>query len=122
MTYPSLVPDEPNKGNPIIPWYRIAPTSMTITVLYAVVCGSFLLIGSFWTQLQDKDSKELAKLEKAINDAPTQYQARLSERVAVVETETRRNTKALEANTEQTAKLTTQVALLTAAVNAGRMK
>lgn len=49
-----------------------------------------LLVASGWlfSRLDQSTAREQARIEQALADAPTKYQARLSERLAVVESQT----------------------------------
>lgn len=114
-----VVPDESEEPvEKTVPKYSLndimhmAPQSLLVIALF----GMTALLGGLANEVRSGMSKEQQRLEAAINDAPSKYQARLSERVAVVETETAGLKRAVEANTSQTAKLTVQVELLTAEI------
>ena len=115
-------PNEPPKEPQPIPKYtwddllHLAPK----TLLVFLSSGLLFVTGALSTQVWSFMSKDQQRLEAAINDAPSKYQARLSERVAIVETETSGLKRAVEANTAQTARLTVQVELLAAAIKGGR--
>jgi hypothetical protein len=91
-------------------WRKTAPRwflVMSLTLM-AALCG--ILFG----RTRAFESKEEQRIEAALTDAPTKYQARLSERVAVVEAQTASLDRNITSLTVEVKELTTQVRLLTA--------
>jgi hypothetical protein len=62
-------------------WKKAAPRWFLLAV---IVVGAALL-GALYQERNGYQAREQQRLENALLDAPTKYQARLSERVAVVE-------------------------------------
>jgi hypothetical protein len=100
-------------------WKTVAPRWFVLSCVF----GLSTLAGGLFVKVQDLLNKDQQRLEAAIADAPSKYQARLSERVAIVEADQallRRSVDALtaEVKTQNAAsgELTTQLRLLTAEV------
>lgn len=113
-----IVRDEPRRRrDDDLSWQRRVPKWVYLTgwVVMACVIG---FVVSKWQTATDKDSQ---RIEAALLDAPSKYQARLSERVAVVEeqqVQLRRSVDGLTAEVKATngviSDLNTQLKLFTA--------
>ena len=104
-------------------WRRIAPRWFLLLLL---IIGAGVM-GSLVTKIETAAERDQARLQAAILDAPTKYQARLSERVAVVEAQTQALSASMailaakmDAHTKATDELTYQLKLLTAEMKARR--
>ena len=98
-------------------WKKIAPRWFLLLV---VIMGAGI-IGALASRLEMFKDSQLARLESSLNDGPTKYQARLSERVAVVEAQTqllsaavRDLTIKMEAQTDASKEVAYQLKLLNA--------
>jgi len=122
MNSPSVfgpVPDPPKPppAHEGIDWKIFAPRWLLVTIAGVAIS----VAGVLGWMLNAELTAARARLETAIRDAPTIYQARLSERVAVTETEIvvlkaqyLRLNVAVEKMTEATNDLTSQLKVLTA--------
>ena len=106
-----------------IEWKRAAPRWF---ILLLVLCTT-ATAGWFAKGYFTATNAEQHRLEMALMDAPTKYQARLSERVAVVEAQQVALAKSQTALAEQNkalsgavAELTTQIKVLTALIRETR--
>lgn len=104
-------------------WKKIAPRWFLLLV---VIMGAGI-IGALASRLEMFKDSQLARLESSLNDGPTKYQARLSERVAVVEAQTqllsaavRDLTIKMEAQTDASKEVAYQLKLLNAEMKARR--
>lgn len=104
-------------------WKHIAPRWFLLLV---IICGAGV-VGALVSRLQMFRDAQIEHLSASIADAPTKYQARLSERVAVVEAQTQQLTGSVNAlstrvdlQTQATHELTLQLRLLTAEMKARR--
>jgi hypothetical protein len=86
-------------------WKKRAPRWL----LGLVVVVLAALVGAQYTKLDNSQDREARRIEAALLDAPTKYQARLSERVAVNEEQMRAVVKAVD-------NLSSKVEQLTAAI------
>lgn len=102
-------------------WQRAAPRWFLLLLV------AILLVASGWmfSEIRGGTSREQARLEAAIADAPSKYQARLSERVAVVEAQAATLNSSISALTVQldrqaqaTTDLTVQLRVLNAEIKA----
>lgn len=100
-------------------WKTAAPRWLLLVALMV----SMGVIGRLSSRLDGSTAREQARLEAAIADSPTKYQARLSERVAVVEEQYASLRKSMDGFTVElkngsaaTSTLTTEMKLLNAAV------
>lgn len=97
-------------------WKKAAPRWFLLLSLALMVALSGVLLG----RLGGFQSKEEERIAAALTDAPTKYQARLSERVAVVEAQTAGLDRNITSLTMEVKELTTQVRLLNAELKARR--
>lgn len=72
-------------------WKQTAPRWF----LLLLIAAGLVFLGFLVASLETNKAREQQRLEAAILDAPTKYQARLSERVAVVEAQTQQLSKAV---------------------------
>lgn len=78
-------------------WKQTAPRWF----LLLLIASGLVLLGFLIATLETSKAKEQQRLEAAILDAPTKYQSRQSERLAVVEAQTQQLSKAVDALTAE---------------------
>jgi hypothetical protein len=74
-------------------WQRVAPRWLLLLALF-LTSGA---VGWLVSKLDAATSKEQLRVDQALSDAPTKYQARLGERMASLEAEMRVLSKAVDA-------------------------
>ncbi len=89
--------DNPRRRDTDLSWQRRVPKWIYLTGW--IVMAS--LIGFLASKLTTAMDKESQRIEAALLDAPTKYQARLSERVAVVEEQQAQTKRSVDALTSE---------------------
>lgn len=104
-------------------WQKVAPRWALLCAL--AVC--FVGLGALGSLVMAGKTEREQRVEDALKDTPTRYQARLSERVAILETQTQTLSSAVTELNDQlhtqitaTNELTIQMRLLTAELKKGR--
>jgi uncharacterized coiled-coil protein SlyX len=104
-------------------WKTVAPRWLLLAI---ILLGSVAL-GVLLTKVVDSASNDQRRLESAIADVPSKYQARLSERVATNEAQIAAQDRAIASliaetkkQAEATSELATQIKLLTQEIRRNR--
>jgi uncharacterized coiled-coil protein SlyX len=107
---------DPHRRHDDLDWKRRIPKWAYLTGWVVMA----LIIGWLWAKVQVGSDRDSRRIEAAIIDSPSKYQARLSERVAVNEAQIASIVRSVDGLTTQVdrqnaaaAKLTTQMELLT---------
>lgn len=106
-------------------WQKSAPRWLLVSAIAICLVG----LGALGSMVMAGKTEREQRVEDALKDTPTRYQARLSERVAILETQTQNLSVAvtelnakLDTQTAATNELTIQMRLLTAEIKKGHTR